>query len=32
MHAPNAPRKPSGEEYALAEIGGLIVGYTANLG
>jgi pre-mycofactocin synthase len=26
MHAPNAPRKPSGEEYALAEIGGLIVG------
>ena len=26
MHAPNAPRKPSGEAYELAEIGSLIVG------
>ena len=26
MHAPNAPRKPSGEEFGLAEIGALIVG------
>jgi isopentenyl diphosphate isomerase/L-lactate dehydrogenase-like FMN-dependent dehydrogenase len=26
MHAPNAPRKPGGGEYTLAEIGSLIVG------